>query len=247
MRIADQLRANLRTHGDAEKAPQMQAYMKSEMPFLGVIAPERRLLIKEAVAKHWPTPKQGSQQEEKVEWRETVEDLWRNATHREELYAALDLADHPRFKQYQDLELLPLYQEMIVTGAWWDLVDRLATWRIGHLLRHFPESMTPILDQWSMDDDLWLRRTAILAQLKSKQHTDPGLLKRWIEPSLEHQDFFLRKGIGWALREFAKTEPNWVIQYVRQHATAMSPLSIREALRRVLSPEEIRSLIDQKR
>ncbi len=239
MILAKEVRARLEQAADPDKAPQMQAYMKSEMSYLGVAAPIRKRQVRETVKQHWPVAR--------GDWIRAMEDLWRNANYREERYAAIDLANHARFKRYQDLSLLPLYKEMIVNGAWWDYVDVLAAHRVGHLLRHEPEAMTRTLDRWSVHADLWLRRSAILAQLKFKQDTDVNLLKRWIEPSIDDSDFFARKAIGWALREYAKTDSQWVITYVESNAQRLNPLSIREALRRVKSKSAIQNTLNGSR
>src|SRR4029079_5483197 len=102
-----------------------------------------------------------------------------------------------------------------VSGAWWDLVDGIATQRVGLLLKHFPEHIRPIMLAWSQVDDHWLRRTSIICQVGFKHATDEALLFACIEPSLGERDFFLRKGIGWALREYSKTAPASVAGYVR--------------------------------
>jgi 3-methyladenine DNA glycosylase AlkD len=124
-----------------------------------------------------------------------------------------------------------MYEEMIVTGAWWDYVDVLATHRLGDLLRAHPASMARTLRGWSRGRDLWKRRSAILAQLHFKQDTDLPLLYSCIEPSLASKEFFLRKAIGWALRQYAWTDPAEVRRYVRANEGHLSPLSRREALK----------------
>ena len=203
----------------------MQAYMKSEMPYLGVQAVPLRQALKPVFAARAPASFE--------EWRETMLALWRDARYREERYAAIELAGHRACRDFQTLEALPVYEEMIVTGAWWDLVDSLASHRIGALLRRYPDEMKPILLAWAECDDLWKRRTAILAQLGFKRETDRDLLYECIRPSLGRPEFFLRKGIGWALREYAKTDLREVLRYVRLHEARLSPLSRREALKHV--------------
>jgi len=118
-----------------------------------------------------------------------------------------------------------------VTGAWWDFVDELATRRVGPILRSHAQEVGPIVLAWSRHDDLWLRRTSIICQIGSKGRTDRELLYACIEPSLGERDFFLRKAIGWALREHAKTDPGAVARYVDARAEDLSPLSRREALK----------------
>ncbi len=127
-----------------------------------------------------------------------------------------------------------MYEELIVTGAWWDLVDWVASHRVGPLVRAHPR-LKRTMRAWARDRDLWKRRTAIIHQLGFKAETDTGLLVAAIEPSLDRKEFFLRKAIGWALREYAKTDPAWVVAYVEEHRERLSPLSQREALKNVLN------------
>jgi 3-methyladenine DNA glycosylase AlkD len=138
-----------------------------------------------------------------------------------------------RFDRFQDLAALPMYEEMIVTGAWWDLVDGIAGHRLGLLLRRFPREMRGQMLAWSRSGDLWKRRSAILCQLTFKKTTDLELLYATIEPALASKEFFLRKAIGWALRQYAWTDPEEVRRYVREHERDLSPLSRREALKNV--------------
>jgi 3-methyladenine DNA glycosylase AlkD len=126
-----------------------------------------------------------------------------------------------------------MYEEMIVTGAWWDYVDALAAHRVGALLRRFPDPMRETMLEWSRSDDLWKRRTSIICQNRFKAETDLDLLYACIEPSLESREFFLRKAIGWALRQYAWTDPAEVARYVAAHADRLSGLSQREALKNV--------------
>ncbi len=203
----------------------MQAYMKSETPYLGVQAVPLRAALRPLFAK----PRLQSFEE----WRDTVLGLWRRARFREERYAAIELAGHSAYRAFQTLEALPVYEEMIVTGAWWDLVDGIAGHQIGELLRRHPAEMAKILRRWAVSEDIWKRRAAILAQLGFKRDTDCALLYDCIEPSLGRPEFFLRKGIGWALRQYACTDAAEVARYVRRHQKQLSPLSQREALKGV--------------
>jgi 3-methyladenine DNA glycosylase AlkD len=217
------LRDGLARAADPEKAPAMQAYMRSSMPYWGVQMPALRPLCRDVFAAH---PLASFEQ-----WRETILTLWREAAHREERYAAIELAGDRRYRAYQTLAALPLYEELIVTGAWWDLVDGLASHQIGGLLRREPDAMGRTVLAWSHDPDRWKRRTSILCQLGFKSATDEELLYACIEPNLADRDFFTRKAIGWALREYAKSNPDSVRRFVREHDAALSPLSRREAMR----------------
>jgi 3-methyladenine DNA glycosylase AlkD len=198
------------------KAPEMQAYMKSDMPFLGVQKPRRVALLRSLPLV-----------EDRDEWLDAVQTLWREATFREERYVALSLSADKRF---QSVELLPWFDEMIVTGAWWDFVDEIASHRVGPLLRSTPDVVRPLMLKWSTDEDRWRRRTSIICQLGAKGATDVELLTACVDANVDDRDFFLRKGIGWALREFAKTEPGWVRSFVEERP-GLSPLSRREALK----------------
>ena len=217
------MRAALRDLADPTRAPLMRAYMKSEMPFLGIPAPQHRKACKAVIRTHLL----GSEDE----WRDAVLTLWRDAKYREERYAAVVLSDHPVYGKYHTMRALPIYEELITTGAWWDYVDFIAGHNVGELLRQYPAKMGKILRKWAVSDDIWKRRSAILAQLGFKAQTDLELLYDCIRPSFGHKEFFLRKGIGWALRQYAWTNPDEVIRYVGEHDAELSPLSKREALK----------------
>lgn len=220
-----QLRSELQRAGDSAKAASMQAYMKSTMPCHGVPMAATRRLCKEIFARlHFA---------DAAQWRQWVLALWRQAQFREERYAAIELTEHRLARPFQDLDALPMYEELIVTGAWWDYVDALAAHRLSVLLKKEPAAVSRLMRQWSCCGDLWKRRSAILCQLPLKERTDKVLLADCIEPALTSREFFLRKAIGWALREYAGTEPQWVVDYVRTHAAKLSPLSKREALRKL--------------
>ncbi len=224
--LAKALRRRLGELADPARAPGAQAYMKSAMPFYGLDAKSLRAACKEVFAAHpLATPEA---------WRAGVLALWREATHREERYAAIELTGARPYRRapFQSLEALPMYEEMIVGGAWWDYVDVLAVHRVGgYLLRAHPAAMRRTLLAWAEDGDLWKRRSAILSQIAFKASTDVDLLERCIAPSLGRREFWLRKAIGWALRQHAWTDPAWVVAYVKRHEDELSPLSKREALK----------------
>ncbi|MEC3974054.1 DNA alkylation repair protein [Amycolatopsis sp. H20-H5] len=216
------VRSGLTRVADPGKAASMQAYMKSAMPFHGVPKPVRAKMLKPIFAAH-PLP-------DRVTFSNAVQILWREAEFREERYAAIDLTGLKEHTRHQDADLIPLYEEMIVTGAWWDHVDEVAIRRIGPILRAERERVTPIMTSWARDPDRWRRRTAVICQVGAKTGTDTGLLAHAIEVTFDDRDFFLRKGIGWALREHAKTDPEWVREFVAAHP-GLSALSRREALK----------------
>jgi 3-methyladenine DNA glycosylase AlkD len=159
--------------------------------------------------------------------------VWDGAASREERHAAVELTGLRACRAFQTPAALPLYEHLVVTGAWWDLVDPVATGRIGGLAADFPDEIVPVLLRWSGDGDIWRRRTAILHQIRYRLATDTHRLTACIEPSLDSREFFLRKAIGWALRSYAWSDPDWVTAYVRAHEDRLSGLSRREALKNV--------------
>lgn len=221
--LVSAVRAALADAADPAKAGPMQAYMKSDLPFRGVPTPLRRRLSRAVFAAHPLT--------ERSAWDATVRELWDAAAYREERYVAIELTGHRQASDWQDPSTLPLYEHLIVTGAWWDYVDDLAIRRVGPILRAYPAEAVPLLAVWAHDENRWRRRTAVIAQVGSKEATDTDLLAAAIGANLDERDFFLRKGIGWALREHAKTDPDWVRAFVRTYESRLSPLSRREALK----------------
>lgn len=190
--------------------------MKSSMPFYGVRMPLVRRLVS-AQAKGLTDPEL---------LRGAALLLWRDATHREERYAATTLTALRPLRAR--LDMLPVHEEMIRTGAWWDHVDEIAH-RLAETLAAHPGEMTPLLRDWSGDVDMWIRRASIIAQLGRRGETDRDLLTTVIDANAADREFFIRKAIGWALREMARIDPDWVRAFV--DARDLSPLSRREALK----------------
>ena len=199
--------------------------MKSSMPSRGLTSPELTALLRPILAD--PAYRIA----ERDDWERAVRDLWDGATHREERYAATALTGHRAYVAWQDPAVVPLYRHLIVTGAWWDHVDEIASNRIGPILLSHNEIITPIVRGWATEDDLWLRRTAIISQLTFKEQTDLALLREAIEPNLADTSFWIRKAIGWALRQHARTDPDWVRATVAEYGAQLSGLSRREALK----------------
>lgn len=218
-----QVRAALAAVAEPGRAPAMQAYMKSAMPYLGVSSVPRRAALKAVFADlSWP---------DAASWRDDVLDLWRHAAFREERYAALELTAVKAARPFQRIDALPMYEEMIVTGAWWDYVDEIAGHRLWTLLQNDRAAMAKTMLAWSTDADMWKRRSSIICQLPAKTATDLDLLYACIEPSIGSGEFFLRKAIGWALRQYAWTDPDEVARYVAANESRLSGLSKREALK----------------
>lgn len=221
MSLSAAVRSTLRAAADASLAPGQQAYMKSAMPFLGVRVPEVRRLVR-ALVRDLGVTSPG-------ELVPTARELWDDATHREERYAAAVLLGLRPLKG--DLSLVPFHEHVARTGAWWDHVDEAAH-RVADLHDAHPAETAAIVRRWSTDHFLWVRRLAIISQLGRRERVDLDLLAEVIEPNLADPEFFIRKAVGWSLREAAKVHPDWVRAYAEGHQ--LSPLSRREALKHLL-------------
>ena len=198
--------------------------MKSEMPYRGISSPEMRAITKRVFAEH---PLATCDK-----WRAAVLELWRGARFREERYAAIALLADRAHRACRTPDVLPMYEEMITTGAWWDYVDEIAH-HVGDLLRAHPKEMRPVMRRWSTDTDLWKRRVSIICKISFKKETDLKLLYANIEPNVAERNFFIRKAIGWALRAYAWTDPLEVARYVAANESRLSGLSRREALKNI--------------
>lgn len=207
---------------DPAKAPAMQAYMKTDMPFFGVQKAGRTPILRQVLADFAPTSRS--------EYEDLVLALW-SLPLREEKYIALGVARAS--KSFVVPASLPLYTRLIVEGAWWDLVDEVATHLVRELVVHHPLESWPEVDRWIDAEDLWLRRAAIICQVGAKQATDEVRLFRFCGKRAHEPDFFIRKAIGWALRDYAKTEPDAVAGFVQSHQGKLSNLSLREATKHI--------------
>ena len=214
----------LAAHADAEHGLGQQRYMKSHLPYLGLTTPVLRKALRPVLAD--PAYRIGDREEGEA----TVRALWDGATHREYWYAALALLGHRAYRPWRDPDTLELMADLIRAGAWWDVVDDIATHRVREVLLGWPDEVGPVLREWAHDGHLWIRRAAIIAQVGAKQATDTALLTEVIEPNIDDLDFFIRKAIGWVLRDYARTDPDWVLAFVEAHPD-LSGLSRREALK----------------
>ena len=218
--VVDLVSQKLGAEADADKAGQMAAYMKTTMPMYGVQSQRRKQVLRDVVAQV-PAPN-------RTEYRQLVGALW-ELPHREEKYLAIAMARH--YKDHVVVSMLPLYRSMLEAGAWWDFVDEIAINLVGKLWADDPEAIGTHMDDWIEDDDLWIRRSAIIGQIKHKSETDTARLFRYCRLRAHETDFFIRKAIGWALREYAKTDPEAVRTFVAENADRLSGLSKREATR----------------
>ena len=209
----EELLENLKAVANPDDAGAMKAYMKNKFEFLGVKTPARRKLAK-AFFKQ--------QTDSVVDWN-FINEAWNNL-YRELQYAALDYLESR--KKLLALSDLPRLKKLAQTKSWWDTIDFLDR-LVGSIIARFPETKEIIL-AWSCDEDIWLRRLAINHQLLRKEETDTELLENILVNNLGQTEFFINKAIGWALRDYSKTNPDWVRDFIERYRAEMVALSIRE-------------------
>ncbi len=216
-KLTIELNAALRKASNDEEAKGMRRYMREQFDFYGVKALIRREISSAIFAHHTPA--------DATELEAMVRELWQQPF-REVQYAACDFL-------YQNRNLLSarhlnFLRHLLITRSWWDTVDPLATRSLGDLNLRFPQVRSS-MEKWIRDPNLWIRRSALLYQLKFKDLTDWERLKQFCETSAKEEDFFIRKAIGWALREYAKTNAPEVKRFVA--SGEFSALTVREALK----------------
>lgn len=209
----------LEPHRNEVNAVPMQAYMKDQFPFLGIRTPERRRLTRQ-IFNDIGIP-------DANDLRAVILRLW-DMPQREYQYVSLSILD--KFKTRFSVYHIELLEYTISHKSWWDTVDDIASHLVGHYFTLFPEQMTTYLAKWLSANNMWLQRTAILCQLGWKGRTNENILYDTIEKCSRSKEFFIRKAIGWALREYSKTNPSSVRAYVESHPE-LSGLSRREALK----------------
>lgn len=215
--LMERLTAEFTAGRDPERAFGMEAYLRGRFPFLGLPAPIRRARARTALT--------GLPRPTADDMRAVALACWALPEREFQQFACDYLTDHvavagPGFHS--------VARTLIVTKSWWDTVDPLATRVVGGLVRQHPQLVAE-MDDWARADDMWLVRTALLHQLHYGQATDTDRLFGYCAAQAGHPDFFVRKAIGWALRQFARTDPGAVRAFLDEHADALSPLSVREA------------------
>jgi 3-methyladenine DNA glycosylase AlkD len=212
------LKNTLESHRSEARAKTMSAYMRDQFPFLGIPSPERTRLTKAVFLEHGALKKPLDEN--------VILELW-NLPEREYQYVACQYLE--RFRKKLQVQHLDLLERLILEKSWWDSVDSLVH-NVGAIGLKFPESI-PILERWAQTENFWLRRAAILHQLGLKVKTDEARLFRFILENTHDSEFFIRKAIGWALREYSYTSPEAVRNFVLEHQNILSNLSKREALK----------------
>lgn len=209
------LKALFEEHRSPENAVGMEKYMKNHFPFLGIKKPLRAELEKAFYAE---TGLAKEPYDERF-----VRMLW-ELPEREYQYAALGYL--AKFSRKLEPEALGLAKGLITEKSWWDSVDALASNPVGVLAARFPSQIPLEMDKWAVSDHMWLRRTAILYQLKYKNETDEQRLYTYIRQNADSKEFFIQKASGWALREYSKTNPDSVREFIQN--TKLAALSRRE-------------------
>ena len=219
--VTERLTAVYGAAADPERAAAMRAYMKDVAPFLGLPSPERRALSRSVL--------QGTPRPDERDCTAVALRCWR-LPEREYQYFAVDLLR--RHVRRLSSGFLPVARHLVTTVPWWDTVDALAAHVVGGLVAADP-ALTADMDAWIEDDDLWVVRTALLHQLRYGERTDAGRLFAYCLRQSGHPDFFVRKAIGWCLREYAKTDPEGVRDFLAREGGRFAPLSVREALKNI--------------
>lgn len=208
-------------HADPIAAEPMAKYLRNKFDSFGINSPLRKEISKPFLIKsNLPDSKDVAQ---------IVNELW-DQPQRELQYFAIELLK--KYARTSTPDWINLYEQLIIKKSWWDSVDGLATWIVGAHFKKFPEQISYYTFRWMVSENMWLKRTSLIFQLKYKDQTDFELLKAFIIPLSSSKEFFIQKAIGWALRQYSRTDPQAVENFVANQP--LSKLSYREALRLII-------------
>ncbi|WP_025667922.1 DNA alkylation repair protein [Aquimarina megaterium] len=209
-------------HANAKEAIRMEAYMKNRFSYYGIKAPVRKSLLKDIILQYTPTLTHDNVI--------SIANVLYKKSQRELHYCAMELVDRFLKKEYNigDIDFI---EQLITTNSWWDSVDFIAKHILGKYLLQFPNQIHPVIENFSNSDKMWLNRSAILFQLGYKDQTDYQLLCSLCEQHKSSNEFFIKKAIGWALREYSKVNPDAVVNFITN--TKLKPLSEKEGLKRI--------------
>jgi len=202
-------------HKNEEQAQKMSKYMLNKFEYIGIKTPERREIFKNFFKEY--------KNEEKIDW-EFVNKCWENK-YREFQYITADYLKN--MKDKLSIDDIPKFKRLILEKSWWDTIDNLDM-TIGALALK-DSNVNKILLEWSLDENIWLRRIAIDHQLLRKEKTNTELLEKILKNNLGQTEFFINKAIGWALRDYSKISPEWVKNFIEKNKENMAKLSIKEA------------------
>ncbi len=200
-------------------AEEQKAYLKNKFEFFGMRTESRRLVQKPFLDKKYLPSK--------AEAFEIIKIIW-HKPEREFHYFAQELAF--LYHKNSDETDIDLFEFMVLHNSWWDTVDFIATKLVGSYFKAYPAKKKQYINKWLASNHMWLQRTALLFQLKYKDELDTHLLSSTINFLLGSKEFFINKAIGWVLREYSRTNPKWVGQFVEE-TPELANLSKKEALR----------------
>ncbi len=212
------LKKEFESRADAVIAKPMKKYMKNKFGFLGLNSPIRKELQKKFFSE-FGLPKEN-------DFESVIKQLW-ELDEREYQYAAIEISI--RFSKKSESKLISLFEFMIVNKSWWDTVDGISSWLVAAYFLKFPEEKNKVISNWLKSNNIWLQRACLLFQLKYKTKTDTELLINCIEKLKSINEFFIQKAIGWALREYSKTDSEFVINYA--NSNNLSNFAQKEALK----------------
>jgi len=209
-----------RQNANAKNAQWMKSYMRNQFEFLGLKSPIMTKLNKQFFTEHGFPPAH--------ELPSLINYLW-EMEEREFQFFAMKLME--KMKKQTGAKIIDFYEDLITRKSWWDTIDMLSTRNVGYHFIRFPEQIKPYTEKWMESGNFWLQRTALLFQLKYKEETDFNLMTKYITNLMDEKEFFIRKAIGWVLREYSKTNPKAVIGFVTEYEQQLSGLSKREAMK----------------
>jgi len=216
----DDLKDLFEVNKDEVNAGFMKKYMKGQYEYFGIKSPLRKELSRTFILKN------GLPDEEDIE--EVAKDCW-DFPEREYQYFAMELL--AKVAKKGEICRVDLYEYLVLNKSWWDTVDFIATNLVGVHFIKFPSAILPYTEKWMDSNNMWLQRTSLLYQLKYRKDTDLTLLVNYIERLFGSKEFFINKAIGWILREYSKTNAQWVVNYVEKNEKNLANLSKREALK----------------
>jgi 3-methyladenine DNA glycosylase AlkD len=208
-----------KSKANPERAEKMSQYMRNQFDYWGIMSPIRKELERQFISENGPP--------DIKDLKKITKELW-SLPQREYQYTALLLLY--RTKRIWREDMIPLFEYLIKTKSWWDTVDGIGPSLAGYYFQKFGGTKETT-GKWIESDNFWFRRSALIFQLKYRDKTDEKLLYSYINKCNHEDEFFIRKAIGWALREHAKRNPESVRKFVAN--TKLKPLSIREALKHI--------------
>lgn len=212
------LEEEFQNNGNPQTALEQKAYMRNQFEYFGLKTQDRRKIQKPFLQKEYLP--------NKTDLIPLLQQLWKQPQREFQYFAQELLQKYLKNMEEQDLKIM---EYMVINKSWWDTVDAIATKPMGVYFQSFPEKRISITDRWIESQNIWLQRCSLIFQLKYKKELDNELLSSCIKRLLGTKEFFINKAIGWILREYSRTNPQWVQDFAAK--TNLSPLSRREALR----------------